>query len=162
MSALASCVRVRSKSVVRFAVTAIELLTRTAGAYACEAALGWVDLPELSEEVILAAQAKAASLGPRMTQRGGQGGLAPGTAATAAKGEAGAQSASRPWHACWGRSQPNVHMQYASSGTVTICIVISITHLLADDNACNSNELKCDSAGLSKSLLSHDKRLAIW
>ena len=53
------------KSVVRFAITAAELLTRSAGAYACEAALGWIEPPELSDEVVQAAQATAASLGAR-------------------------------------------------------------------------------------------------
>ena len=53
------------KAVVRFAITAAELLTRSAGAYACEAALGWVEPAELSDEVVQAAQATAASLGAR-------------------------------------------------------------------------------------------------
>ena len=53
------------KGVVRFAITAAELLTRSAGAYACEAALGWVEPAELSDEVVQAAQATAASLGAR-------------------------------------------------------------------------------------------------
>lgn len=53
------------KSVVRFAITAAELLTRSAGAYACEAALGWIEPAELSDEVVQAAQATAASLGAR-------------------------------------------------------------------------------------------------
>lgn len=53
------------KAVVRFAITAAELLTRSAGAFACEAALGWVEPVELSDEVVQAAQATAASLGAR-------------------------------------------------------------------------------------------------
>ncbi len=57
------------KAVVRYAITAAELLTRSAGAFACEAALGWLDAPELSEEVVQAAQATAASLGAKMAQR---------------------------------------------------------------------------------------------
>ena len=150
MSALASCVRVRSKSVVRFAVTAIELLTRTAGAYACEAALGWVDLPELSEEVILAAQAKAASLGPRMAQRGGQGGSSPGTLA---KGEAGTGTATHPLTCMLSRvKEPrfrSINQSTESSPTTDIsckgvlavrltqlasncCIVTAVVHLRKD------------------------------
>ena len=53
------------KSVVRFAITAAELLTRSAGALACEAALGWFEPAELSDETVQAAQATAASLGAR-------------------------------------------------------------------------------------------------
>jgi len=56
------------KAVVRYAITAAELLTRSAGAFACEAALGWVEAPELSDEVVQAAQATAASLGAKHAQ----------------------------------------------------------------------------------------------
>ena len=51
------------KAVVRYAITAAELLTRSAGAFACEAALGWLEYPDLSDEVVQAAQATAASIG---------------------------------------------------------------------------------------------------
>ncbi|KAL3150414.1 hypothetical protein ABBQ32_000252 [Trebouxia sp. C0010 RCD-2024] len=61
------------KSVVRFAITAAELLTRSAGAYACEAALGWIEPAELSDEVVQAAQATAASLGARQRRATPQG-----------------------------------------------------------------------------------------
>ena len=59
---------------IRLGITAIELLTRTAGAYACAASLGWFTPPDLSEEVVQAAQAKAASLRkPRGPHKGPDG-----------------------------------------------------------------------------------------
>ncbi|KAL0053110.1 hypothetical protein WJX82_000994 [Trebouxia sp. C0006] len=66
------------KAVVRYAITAAELLTRSAGAFACEAALGWVEAPELSDEVVQAAQATAASLGAKHAQRRAAAGTALG------------------------------------------------------------------------------------
>lgn len=66
------------KAVVRYAITAAELLTRSAGAFACEAALGWLEPPELSDEVVQAAQATAASLGAKSAQRGAAVGAVPG------------------------------------------------------------------------------------
>ena len=66
------------KAVVRYAITAAELLTRSAGAFACEAALGWVEASELSDEVVQAAQATAASLGAKHAQRRAAAGTAPG------------------------------------------------------------------------------------
>ena len=57
------------KSVVRHGITAMELLTRSAGALACEAAFGWLELPELSEEAVQSAQATAASLGAAAAKR---------------------------------------------------------------------------------------------
>jgi len=66
------------KAVVRYAITAAELLTRSAGAFACEAALGWVEAPELSDEVVQSAQATAASLGAKHAQRRAAAGTALG------------------------------------------------------------------------------------
>ena len=76
MAALASMLSVLniSAGAVRFGITAIELLTRTAGAYACEASIHWVSPPDLSEEAVQAAQAKAAPLRkPKGPQRGPDG-----------------------------------------------------------------------------------------
>ncbi len=74
------------KAVVRYAITAAELLTRSAGAFACEAALGWVEAPELSDEVVQAAQATAASLGAKHAQRRAAAGTAPGIRPEASRG----------------------------------------------------------------------------
>lgn len=83
------------KAVVRYAITAAELLTRSAGAFACEAALGWLEPPELSDEVVQAAQATAASLGAKSAQRGAAVGAVPGAkpekAAEAGQGQRSSQ-----------------------------------------------------------------------
>lgn len=59
----------------------MELLTRSAGALACEAAFGWLELPELSEEAVQSAQATAASFGAAFAKRKADAGTAPGTGA---------------------------------------------------------------------------------
>lgn len=69
------------KGVVRHAIIAMELLTRSAGALACEAAFGWLELPELSEEAVQSAQATAASLGAAAAKRKADGAAASRTGA---------------------------------------------------------------------------------
>ena len=59
----------------------MELLTRSAGALACEAAFGWLELPELSEEAVQSAQATAASFGAAFAKRKADAGTATGTGA---------------------------------------------------------------------------------